>query len=664
MAEDMCLIQYVRDNFGEEYINNYVNIVDDGDDTMDTFCPDFNTFTESSTFDHSSATAGASNPDSTAPFVPDLFSSLSPCTEGPAAAMESIDGPYGCSYSPNGESGLQVARSFPNNLRLFDQPLSKVNEYPMLADYIGLPQDNNFQLEDFHLQRHQVGSSQGQGFEGNKFTLDEMLQEKSAANCAVATSTSGISSSEAGERPTSFWRGKSPALLMQQLKGPSLSASSSSSEARSAIQSPTNQPGNSFQISAPIIPNLKGPRSSLNLTTLSNREYRSTVSDIKGANLPMQPVSTLSKSAPSFSGQRLLPPLGDHVNVDSTKTFRNIVSSGRVDQGQTRILRSSSFDPQLIANRLGDAEMQATSMNAHLKQRKIMPGLAILGETQRNAASGNNSWSSSSTSPGPSSNIDLDRELAAGSVQKFHYSTLSVDREVIVGDRAWKKAKAEFGSTSSEGGDVLTVDIAAAMMEQREKSQLQEKFLALLQTDSSTSKDHKAKILDDTIRYLKELRKRLNVNEADSTHKNTQASPATSSRGRKYGDGLASPIHLEDLELETAGVEISPHLNVDNGPQIEVRMMENQHVMVKLTAKDRPGLFNDIMVVLRSLKLDIQHANIRTGNNGQRHDIFAAKMQLPFFSSQSTHSIAMALNQVICATATPLASPEPHILKI
>jgi len=56
-------------------------------------------------------------------------------------------------------------------------------------------------------------------------------------------------------------------------------------------------------------------------------------------------------------------------------------------------------------------------------------------------------------------------------------------------------------------------------------------------------------------------------------------------------------------------------------------MMENQHVMVKLTAKDRPGFFSDIVVALRSLKLDIQHANIRTGNNGLRHDIFAAKVR-------------------------------------
>lgn len=98
-------------------------------------------------------------------------------------------------------------------------------------------------------------------------------------------------------------------------------------------------------------------------------------------------------------------------------------------------------------------------------------------------------------------------------------------------------------------------------------------------------KDYKAQILDDTIRYLKDLRRRLNFNEADSTpnslriipesgfqaDESTEASPTTSSRCRQYDEVLASPICLKDLQLETAGVEISPHLTVDSGPHIEVR---------------------------------------------------------------------------------------------
>jgi len=96
-------------------------------------------------------------------------------------------------------------------------------------------------------------------------------------------------------------------------------------------------------------------------------------------------------------------------------------------------------------------------------------------------------------------------------------------------------------------------------------------------------KDYKAQILDDTIRYLKELRRRLNFNEADSTfnniripdsrfeaNKSNEASPTTSSRCRPHGEGLPSPVRLKDLQLETAGVEISPHLTVDSGPHIEV----------------------------------------------------------------------------------------------
>ena len=461
MAEDPCLIQYVRDNFCEEYVvHNYVNIADDGDDGDDTYCLDFNLFTESSTFDHSPATADASTP-----FVPDLFSSLSPCTELPAA-MESTAHRHGCSsYSPDAAPGLEsLSGPFPTNLQPFDRPLPiKENEYPMLAAYIGNLSQANTQLEDFTLQGSHIKTPAG--FEGNSITLDEMLQEQSAANCTVTSITSGNTSS------SSFWRGKSPALLMQELKGPSPSASSSSSEARTSIKPPSAAPN----------PTL-GPRIPLNLTTLTNRDYR-TAGDIKGANLSVQP--TLSKSAPTFSGQRFLPPLGSDVNIDSTK-FN--VSSGSVGQGH-RILRSSSFDPQLIASK-GDIEMQATSTMDYLKLgRKTMPSLALWGEMHRNAASGNNSWSSSSTSPTRNIDSSQDIEVAASPVHKLNYSALSVDREMVGGDRVWKKAKGDPGSTSSEGGAVqTTVNIATAMVEQREKSQLQAKFLALLQTDSSTSK--------------------------------------------------------------------------------------------------------------------------------------------------------------------------------
>jgi len=83
---------------------------------------------------------------------------------------------------------------------------------------------------------------------------------------------------------------------------------------------------------------------------------------------------------------------------------------------------------------------------------------------------------------------------------------------------------------------------------------------------------------------LKDVRRRLDFNEADSApnskrvpesgfpaDKSTDASPTTSSRCRLNGDGFPSPLRLKDLELETEGVEINPHLSVDGGPHIEVR---------------------------------------------------------------------------------------------
>lgn len=50
-----------------------------------------------------------------------------------------------------------------------------------------------------------------------------------------------------------------------------------------------------------------------------------------------------------------------------------------------------------------------------------------------------------------------------------------------------------------------------------------------------------------------------------------------------------------------------------------------QAVMVELTAKDRPGLFNGIMMVLRNMGLDIQDGIIRT-IKGERQDIFSVKV--------------------------------------
>jgi hypothetical protein len=83
-------------------------------------------------------------------------------------------------------------------------------------------------------------------------------------------------------------------------------------------------------------------------------------------------------------------------------------------------------------------------------------------------------------------------------------------------------------------------------------------------------------------------------------------------------------LKLEDIEFDSTGVSLSKAV-MDDVPMIEVRMMENKQVMVKLRAKDRPGLFTDMMLALCKLKLQVQHANIRTCV-GNRYDIFAAKV--------------------------------------
>ncbi|CAM6070441.1 unnamed protein product [Sphagnum tenellum] len=104
-------------------------------------------------------------------------------------------------------------------------------------------------------------------------------------------------------------------------------------------------------------------------------------------------------------------------------------------------------------------------------------------------------------------------------------------------------------------------------------------------------------------------------------------------------------LKLEDIEFDSTGVSLSKAV-MDDVPMIEVRMMENKQVMVKLRAKDRPGLFTDMMLALCKLKLQVQHANIRTCV-GNRYDIFAAKMDISLSEKQTTQDIAAALSCVI-----------------
>lgn len=54
-------------------------------------------------------------------------------------------------------------------------------------------------------------------------------------------------------------------------------------------------------------------------------------------------------------------------------------------------------------------------------------------------------------------------------------------------------------------------------------------------------------------------------------------------------------------------------------------MMKEHVVMVKLTAKDRPGLFKDIMMALQNMGLHIQDGYIQT-IKGERQDIFSVKV--------------------------------------
>lgn len=116
------------------------------------------------------------------------------------------------------------------------------------------------------------------------------------------------------------------------------------------------------------------------------------------------------------------------------------------------------------------------------------------------------------------------------------------------------------------------------------------------------------------------------VNHVDVRREYNQLSAVHQQQyGRSSGDN-GPLLKLSDVSLDTNeeldGVVLGV---VDDIPQIEVRMMENDHVMIKLSSKDRPNLFTDIMFALQDLHLQVQHANIRTVH-GVVHDVFAAKV--------------------------------------
>ncbi|KAL3686740.1 hypothetical protein R1sor_013049 [Riccia sorocarpa] len=127
------------------------------------------------------------------------------------------------------------------------------------------------------------------------------------------------------------------------------------------------------------------------------------------------------------------------------------------------------------------------------------------------------------------------------------------------------------------------------------------------------------------------------------------------------GGGDNGPLlKLSDVCLDTNEELDGIHLGiVDDIPQIEVRMMENDHVMIKFSTKDRPNLFTDIMFALQDLRLQVQHANIRTVH-GVVHDVFAAKVDVALLEKQSTHIIAEVIRQAIEKGHSPSSSsPNP-----
>ncbi|BBN07160.1 protein MpBHLH10 [Marchantia polymorpha subsp. ruderalis] len=215
---------------------------------------------------------------------------------------------------------------------------------------------------------------------------------------------------------------------------------------------------------------------------------------------------------------------------------------------------------------------------------------------------------------------------------------------------------------------------------------------AMLQPHA-TCKGDKATVLGDAIEHMRDLQRRVKESESTTTSSASddgqnprsleRSSSLTTSLvqgvnhvnlrrdyghrgirqqqyGRSGGGDNAPLLKLSDVCLDTNeeldGVVLAV---LDDIPQIEVRMMENERVMIKLSSKDRPNLFTDIMFALQDLHLQVQHANIRTVA-GMVHDVFAAKVDVALLEKQSTHTIAEAIRRAIERGNSPNScSPNP-----
>ncbi|KAL2628616.1 hypothetical protein R1flu_013302 [Riccia fluitans] len=416
------------------------------------------------------------------------------------------------------------------------------------------------------------------------------------------------------------------------------------------------------------------------------------------------------------------PPLLDSMKDAAAKTSPDIPWRGistqsqgigsppklpRVESGGKGLAELSKIDnTSFKSHQLGGQELHQHNFNdllpssnhSHGQHTQFLPELT--GEGQ-NGHSADHSWSSEAISPTiseqdqvPEDGYSLWEDSENLENGRFLDGSIKQDRSKkarLCGARSLNINTNQSTGTTSGIGNFLDQTMTERQRQESEKFQA---LRRMLQPHSASNCDN-ATIPGDAIEQMRDLQRRVKESESTTTSsasddgQNPRSSGRTSSlttslvqevnpvninrefshqtaaiRQQRYGrsgGGDNGPLlKLSDVFLDTNEDLDGVHLGiVDDIPQIEVRMMENDHVMIKFSTKDRPNLFTDIMFALQDLHLQVQHANIRTVH-GVVHDVYAAKVDVTLLEKQSTGIIAEAIRQAIeRGYSTNCSSPNP-----
>ncbi|CAA0817236.1 Transcription factor bHLH25 [Striga hermonthica] len=155
--------------------------------------------------------------------------------------------------------------------------------------------------------------------------------------------------------------------------------------------------------------------------------------------------------------------------------------------------------------------------------------------------------------------------------------------------------------------------------ERRRREQLSQLFVALSALVPGLKKMDKSSVLEDAIKYLKQLKERVEALEANA-EKHAMESVVVVKK---------SQIILEDSEDEQISSSSSSSLEEQLLPEIEVRSCEN-HLLLKVHCEKQKGVLVNLVNKVESLNMIVINTNATTFGNVTLDITIVAEMEKEF----------------------------------